>query len=181
MKEIKQKSIELLLNILPKDAFEMMLYKKVETEDLLKNELLFDLVNINYRLDNYKDLILKTLDKPKDKRVHLIYKVNLYCQKIIKSDIDSDKIKWFEKALDLFCYDDDYDLIWNFIELSDRLGFLYMKYESQKNILDDICFLSSELVTTLREASTVEEKYAVLANGIPINYKVDKKWYEFWK
>lgn len=181
MEEIKEKAIELLLDIITKEDFETILSEKVKTEDLIKNKLLFDLVNINYRGEFFKEKILKIYEGDINRGVFIIFKVNFYSKKIINSEIDSDKIKWFEKALNLFSYDEDYDLIWDFIALSDRLGFLYIKYESQKDIVKDIDFLSLKLVETFKNATTTREKYAVLENGIRIKHKVDKKWYEFWK
>lgn len=102
MEEIKQKSIELLLDIISKEDFEMILYEKVKTEDLVKNRLLFDLVNINYRENYFKEKVLKIYEGDINRGVFIIFKVNFYCKKIINSDVDSDKIKWFEKALNLF-------------------------------------------------------------------------------
>lgn len=104
MEEIKEKAIELLSDIISKEDFEMMLYEKVETEDLLKNRLLFDLVNINYKLDFYKEKILKTYNNEIDRQTYLIYNLNFYCKKIIKSEFNFDKVKWFEKAFNLFSY-----------------------------------------------------------------------------
>ena len=181
MEEIKGKAIELLLDIISKEDFEMILYEKVKTEDLIENKLLFELVNINYRLDYFKEKVIKVYNNEINRRVYLIYKVCFYCEKIINSEVDSDKVKWFEKALNLFSYDEDYDLIWDFVELSDRLGFLYMKYESEKNIIRDVDKLALELLETFESTKTVEEKYILLKNGIRIKYKVGKKWFEFWK
>ena len=181
MDKIKDKAVELLLGIISKRDFEMILYEKAKTENLLKNRLLFDLVNINYRLDYFKEKILKIYEGELDRGVFIIFKVNFYCEKIINSEVDSDKIKWFEKALNLFSYDEDYDLIWSFVELSDRLGFIYMKYESQKNIVEDINLLALKVLEKFKEAKTINEKYNVLEEGVQIEYKVNKKWYEFWK
>ncbi len=181
MEEVKEKAIELLLDIISKEDFEVILYEKVKTEDLIKNRLLFDLVSINYRAENFREKILQINEGNIDKRVFILFKVNFYSIKIITSEFDSDKIKWFEKALSLFSYDEDYDLIWDFVELSDRLGFLHMKYESQNNIVEDINLLALRLVDKLNKSSSIKEKYLVLENGIRIEYKAVKKWYEFWK
>lgn len=56
-----------------------------------------------------------------------------------------------------------------------------MKYESQKNIVEDINHLALKLIEIFKNATTIKEKHTVLEDGIYIEYKVDKKWYEFWK
>ena len=56
-----------------------------------------------------------------------------------------------------------------------------MKYESEKNIVEDINLLAVKVLETFKNSITLREKYAVLENGIRVEFKVDNKWYEFWK
>jgi hypothetical protein len=83
MEIVKQKAIELLLDIVSKEEFEELLYKKVCTEDLLKNKLLFDIITINYRIDTYKKDLLNIIEKFISEEALIIYKVNIYSSKIV--------------------------------------------------------------------------------------------------
>ncbi|WP_155810470.1 hypothetical protein [Polaribacter sp. Hel_I_88] len=182
MEEIKEKAIELLLDIISKEDFEMILYEKVKTEDLVKNKLLFDLVSINYRDENYQNKLFDILKDFLSKESLIIYKVNIYCSKIINAETNKDIYDWFEKILDLFCVAiDEYNLMWDFLLLSDRLGFLYMKYEKEEIILKDVKHLSLELIKNFKVASSIKEKHNILNDGFNLKYKSAIKWYEFWK
>jgi hypothetical protein len=181
MKEVKEKAIELLLDIISKEHFEVMLYEKVKSEDLIKNKLLFELVNINYRKDFSKDKVLDIYKGEINEKMIIINKVNFYCSKIISSKTNIDIISWFQKAENLFSILDDYDLMWDFIELSDRLGFVYLKYEKEEEVLKDIKFFSFNLIDKLEKALTIEDKYKILEDGIDVKFSSNKKWYEFWR
>ena len=143
--------------------------------------MLFDLVNIDYRKNYYKEKILNIYQENIFIEIFKIYKVHIYCSKINCSDNSIDIINWFEKAENLFSFEEDYGLMYNFIELSYRLGFVYMKYEKEENVIEDIKFLSKNLVEKFKKAKSIEEKYKLLEDGIDMKYNIEKKWYGFWK
>ena len=128
MEEIKGKAIELLLDIISKEDFEMILYEKVKTEDLIENKLLFELVNINYRKDSYKNQLLEVLETFIDKKAFMIYKVNLYSSKIINENDTNIIYKNFNKIYDLFDFDADYNLMWDFYNINVRTKGVFSIY-----------------------------------------------------
>ena len=129
MEEVKQKAIELLLGVISKEGFEMMLYEKVKTEDVIKNEMLFDLVNINYRKNSYKNQLFKILEEFVTDEAFIIYKVNLYSSNI-KDENDNNIIyKNFNKIYGLFEYDKDYTLMWDFYQIDGRIDLIEIKQE----------------------------------------------------
>jgi hypothetical protein len=170
MEAVKEKVIELLLDIISKENFEIMLYEKVKSEDLIKNKLLFDLVDIDYRKDYYKERIINIYQENINNEVFIIYKANFYCSEILNSKEESELKMWFEKIVNLFSFEEDYGLMWNFIELSDRLGFIYMKYEKEENVLKDIKSFSEFFIERLKKTQSIEEKYKLLQDGIDVKY-----------
>lgn len=181
MEKVKEKAVEFLLGIISKKDFEVILYDKVMSEDLIQNKLLFELIDINYRKEYFKEKVFEIYTSKIDEKVFIIYKVVMYCSKIINSETDSEVIKWFEKTLNVYSFEKDYGLMWDFVELSDRLGFVYLKYEKEENILRDVKQLSISVLEKFQNAITVEGKYKLLEDGIDFECKLNKKWYKFWK
>lgn len=194
MEEIKEKAIELLLDITSKESFEVMLYKKVETEDLTNNKLLFNLVNINYRKDCYKNLLLNILQEFVSDEAIVISKVNLYSRKI-KDEKDNNVIyKNFNKIYNLFDFDLEYDLMWGFYNFNERIGLIEINYEKEENVIKDLKQLCNRVCCEYYKLSTIEEKINFLVDGFndkSIDYGLEiellqkkkvfnRKWYHFW-
>jgi hypothetical protein len=193
MEEVKQKAIELILDIISKEDFEMMLYEKVKTEDLLKNKLLFDFVDINYRKENFKLYLLELLEASIPKEVIIIFKVYLYST-LIKDEDDLNEIyKNFNKIYKLFDFDTEYQLLWDFYEIETRLELIEIKYEKEENVIHNLKLLCRKVCVEFSSLITIDTKIKLLVNGFEKEESFEcekdfqrvkntnKKWYEFWK
>ena len=195
MEIIIQKAIELLLNIISKEDYEIILYEKVKTEDLVKNKLLFEFVNINYRNDSYKNQLLEVLDTFLDKKAFMIYKVNLYSSNIINESDTNIIYKNFNKIYDLFEFDVDYNLMWDFYNINVRIDLVGIKYEDESDVLKSLKELCSRVCSEFDKLLTIREKALFLVEGfkqeiivikseevlLKNKFLTLKKWYEFWK
>ena len=183
MEIIKQKSIELLLDIITKEIFEEILYEKIMKEESMENKLLFDIVNINYRKEDYKNQLLNILKDFISKEVRILYRVNLYSNKIINSTNDNVIKNNFEKIHnELFDYDKDYGLMWNFYNIQERFCMLEIGYEIEKVIIFDLKKLCFKFIYEFKEQVSINDKIKLLEKGL--NGEVilkEKKWYEFWR
>lgn len=193
MEEVKQKAIELILDIISKEDFEMMLYEKVKTEDLLKNKLLFDFVDINYRKENFKLYLLELLEASIPKEGIIIFKVYLYST-LIKDEDDLNEIyKNFNKIYKLFDFDTEYQLLWDFYEIETRLELIEIKYEKEENVIHNLKLLCRKVCVEFSSLITIDTKIKLLVNGFEKEESFEcekdfqrvkntnKKWYEFWK
>ena len=193
MEEVKQKAIELILDIISKEDFEMMLYEKVKTEDLLKNKLLFDFVDINYRKENFKLYLLELLEASIPKEGIIIFKVYLYAT-LIKDEDDLNEIyKNFNKIYKLFDFDTEYQLLWDFYEIETRLELIEIKYEKEENVIHNLKLLCRKVCVEFSSLITIDTKIKLLVNGFEKEESFEcekdfqrvkntnKKWYEFWK
>ena len=199
MEKIKVKAIELILDIISKEDFEMRLYEKVKTEDLIKNKFLFDLVNINYRKEDFKKLLLEILEKEINEEVLIIYKIHYYSRKI-KDEKDSKIILTnFNKIYDLFEFDLEYGLMWEFYGINVKLDLVEIGYENESDIIKDLKKLCFSVCSEFDKLLTLKEKGDFLINGFKteeiekeqikkeekqqVKQKIVplKKWFEFWK
>lgn len=199
MEEIKEKAIELLLDIISKEDFETILYEKVKTEDLIKNRLLFDLVNINYREDNFKLYLSELLDANLPKETITIYKINYYST-LIEDEEDLSKIYGnFESIYKLFNYDTDYSLLWDFQYINSRLDLVEIGYEKEDDVIYNLKFLCKKVCEEFVLLKTIEDKVKFLCDGFgngilleskkikstqnksKLNLPLIKKWWQFWK
>jgi len=196
MEIVKQKAIELLLDIVSKEEFEELLYEKVCTEDLLKNKLLFDIITINYRKDTYKKDILNAIEKFISEEALIIYKVNLYSSKIVDSENNKLSLECFEKMYtSLFDFGSDFGLMWDFYSIQERIYLIDLKYEKEEEVVKDLKTLCFKVCNEFKTLSTIEEKIKLLLDGFSeevIEFReenvstknkitVRKKWFRFWK
>ena len=196
MEIVKQKAIELLLDIVSKEEFEELLYEKVCTEDLLKNKLLFDIITINYRIDTYKKDLLNVIEKFISEEGLIIYKVNLYSSKIVDSENNKLSIAYFEKMYtNLFDFGSDYGLMWDFYSIQERVYLIDLKYEKEEEVIKDLKTLCFKVFNEFKKLSTIEEKIKLLLDGFSeevIEFReesvstkneltVRKKWFRFWE
>jgi hypothetical protein len=196
MEIVKQKAIELLLDIVSKEEFEELLYEKVCTEDLLKNKLLFDIITINYRIDTYKKDLLNVIEKFISEEGLIIYKINLYSSKIVDSENNKLSIAYFEKMYtSLFDFGSDYGLMWDFYSVQERIYLIDLKYEKEEKVVKDLKTLCIKVCNEFKTLLTIEEKIKLLLDGFSeevIEFReenvstvneliVKKKWFQFWK
>lgn len=200
MELIKQKSIELLLGIISKEEFEMILYDKVEKEGAIEDNLLFDLVNINYRKDNFKDYLSEIIEDYMPGEIVVINKLFLYST-LIKDEVDINKVsKIFEHIYQLFDFENDYSLLWDFYYISSRFDLVEIGYEKREDVINNLKKLCKNVCREYLLLQTIEEKVNFLVNGFAEEVKTEalesskpekvklvtntikpKKWYEFWK
>lgn len=199
MEKFKVKAIELILEIVSKEDFEMLLYEKVKTEDLIKNKFLFELVNINYREEDFKKPLLEVLKKEINEEVLIIYKIDYYSRKI-KDEKDSKIILTnFNKIYDLFEFDLEYGLMWEFYGINVKLDLVEIGYENESDIIKDLKKLCFSVCSEFNKLLTLKEKGDFLINGFKteeieieqikkeekhqVKQKIVplKKWFEFWK
>ncbi|TMM31497.1 hypothetical protein FDT66_05920 [Polaribacter aestuariivivens] len=195
MEEVKEKAIELLLDIISKEDFEMMLYEKVKSEDLIKNSLLFELVNINYRLEGFKKPLLEILRKEISEEVFIIYNIKLYSEKIKDENNTKTILHYFSKIYNLFDFDQEYSLMWDFYNINEELDLVEFGYENESEVIMNLKKICSLVCKEFDRLSTLSGKVTFLINGfekedieiLSIKNKFmtktipHKKWYEFWK
>lgn len=195
MEKIKEKSIDLLLGIISKEDFEMILYEKVKSEDLIKNKLLFDLVNINYRNDNFKVYLLELIQENFPEETIIILKIHHYST-LIKDEDNYDKIyKNFYQIYKLIDFDKDYQLLWDFYEIQTRLDLVGINYEKEENVISSLKTLCNRVCIEFKSLKELKDKINFLVYGLKEEEKVvlvqenqvktkiinSKKWYQFWK
>jgi hypothetical protein len=96
-KVLKQKAYQVLIDSLDVAEFEERLYKIVDDNELKSNSLLFDFVNIDYKLDSYKDRLLNIIKSYCSEEELLSLEVYSFClilstskgEKIIFNSINS--------------------------------------------------------------------------------------------
>lgn len=194
MEKIKEKAIELLLDIISKEDFEVILYEKVKTENLITNTFLFDLVNINYRDYKYKVQLDKLLENTLEEEIFIMYKVNFYSEKIKNENNIKEIYKRFNNIFELFDYDKEYSLMWDFYEINERIGLIEIKYEIEKDVIIDLKKLCGRVCNEFNMISRIEDKVKLLVDGLSgnndfsfLNNQIQtneiklKKWYQFWK
>lgn len=200
MEVIKQKSIELLLGIISKEEFEMILYGIVEKEGVIEDNLLFDLVNINYGKDNFKDDLSEIIDDYIPQEIVVINKV-VHFSTLIKDEINEDKLyKNFQCIYELIDFKNDYGLLWDFHYTSSRFDLVEIGYEKKEDVINNLKKLCKNVCKEYLLLQTNEEKVKFLVNGFAKEVKTEvverpksqkvklvtkiikaKKWYEFWK
>ncbi|APG64656.1 hypothetical protein LPB136_04435 [Tenacibaculum todarodis] len=194
MEKIKEKAIELLLDIISKEDFEVILYEKVKTENLITNRFLFDLVNINYRENKYKIQLGKILEDTLEEEIFIMYKVNFYSKKIKDENNIKEIYKHFNNVFELFEYDKEYSLMWDYYQINERIGLIEIKYEIEKNVIIDLKKLCDRVCFEFNKISRIEDKVKLLVEGLSeskdvsfLNNQIQtneiklKKWYQFWK
>lgn len=201
MKEIlKNKAINLYLNKVSKEKFEIDLYNLLDNNDLKKNTFFYDLVILNYNDINYKNILFNLLKKHSSEEEMLCLKIYQKCISIINSKEQKEILSIIDELSSL-CYKTEYyyDVFYSFDQLSEGIslkkgGFYCIPF---KTIVNEAKLLSKELVNKFDEFK-IEEDWNDFLHSLPndihdmvekkpveksVSKKVGltKKWYEFWK
>ncbi|PKH52200.1 hypothetical protein CXF68_16540 [Tenacibaculum sp. Bg11-29] len=86
--ELTQKAYQLLIDKIDVDTFEKYLYELVEISQFNSKTLIFDFVNINYKLGNYKKPLFNLLECYCSDEELLSFKIYFSCLNLLSSDTD---------------------------------------------------------------------------------------------
>jgi len=160
--QLKQKTFEFFVDIISIGDFEKYLYKLVENAKLDSNSLLFDLIDINYKSENYKKELLNLIEDICSDEELLSFKIYSLCLSIISSADDNIILKSISDLSDLF------------IEFEYESSLLYEFFFLNNNqIPDDYNLLNEEQIIV--RAKSYSEKVIAKFNDC----KMNESWDDF--
>ena len=166
METLKLKIFDVLVNNITIEEFENWLYNsKLLEEKLKENSLIFEVVNINYRLDNSMKMLKNIASNIFEEDDFLVMKIEENCKKIVNTDDPKNIEKYVLNIVQDYNFDLESNVYWEFYSLYYSFdGYDYINYT--KRSLDKLNSKTIDYAKTvlynLRNCKNLEEKKQVL-------------------
>lgn len=157
------------------------------------------MVNINYRNDNFKVKLSEIIEHFMPKDEIIINKIYHYSNSIFNENELQKVYKNFNKIFDLFDFDDNYSLLWEFYSIQSRFDLVEIHWENKEEVIKDLKTLCKKVCSKFLILNSIEEKVNFLVEGFDeetifeiieesvlekkklANKLIVKKWFEFGK
>ncbi|MBU2926620.1 hypothetical protein [Winogradskyella psychrotolerans] len=165
MEVLKLKIFDVLVNNITIEEFENWLYNSKLLEEKLKEDsLIFEIVNINYRLDNSMKMLKNIAYNIFDEDDFLVMKIEENCKKIVNTDDPKSIEKYVLNIVQDYNFDSESNVYWEFYNLHYSLdGYDYMNYS--KGSIDKLNTKTIEyaksVLNILNKCKNIEEKKQV--------------------
>lgn len=137
--ELKEKAYQLLRDKIDVNSFQYYLFGLVEKTELKSDSLLFELVNINYKREDYRKLLLNLLKEYCSDDELLSLNIYVLCSKLCNSKNDKMSLELINNLSSLYIQDNyDLEVLYEFYILSNEIeAFEYTYYNlTQEEIIN---------------------------------------------
>ncbi|REE27930.1 hypothetical protein [Winogradskyella pacifica] len=166
METLKLKIYDVLKEEITISEFENWLYNSEYMKTEIKaDSLLFDVININYRLENSLKILKNLSLKNFSEEELLIFKLEYNCYKIVNSEDTKNYKKYVLNIIQDFEFDNDFEGFGEFYYIYYSFdGYDYNQYQniSSNNLNSKTKHLANSLLKSLKNCNSIEEKIKTL-------------------
>lgn len=182
MEALKLKTFDVLTEKISISDFEEWLYSDQEVLNALdSDDLVFDIMTLNYKEMNSLDTLLKLASEKFNYEENTVISIISSCRKIGLLESKTSIFQEISKTVQDFDYETNYSLLWTFLGFNNEIDMIEEGLIKEDDIIPRIKKLAEIIISKFENCSSLSEKLKVLDYKDQIASDADfKPWWKFW-